>query len=164
MMPEFIRRMRYSGTAWQVPSLYHCCTWAGSIRGLGWVRSNMTKVLYRLHNIQLQGTVQVKNWFTRLLERSSTWLSGRRLPSCRPRSSGLTVSRQHDAGHPSYDDVTGRQSICRRRTACLEQPCSCHPWSVTVAVNLRKAAENLFVCLRVAALVTYELAPWKCTD
>ena len=56
------------------------------------------------------------------------------------------------------------ESICRRRTACLEQPCSCHPWSVTVAVNLRKAAENLFVCLRVAALVTYELAPWKCTD
>ena len=55
-------------------------------------------------------------------------------------------------------------SICRRRTACLEQPSSCHPWSVTVAVNLRKAAENLFVCLRVAALVTYELAPWKCTD
>ena len=64
----------------------------------------------------------------------------------------------------SYDDVTGRHSICRRRTACLEQPSSCHPWSVTVAVNLRKAAENLFVCLRVAALVTHELAPLKCTD
>jgi len=32
------------------------------------------------------------------------------------------------AGHPSYDDVTaGRQNICRRRTACLEQPFSCHP-------------------------------------
>jgi len=48
----------------------------------------------------------------------------------------------------------------------------CHPTgdrpaftpSVTVFVNLRKAAENLFVCLRVAALVSYELAPWKCTD
>ena len=38
-----------------------------------------------------------------------------------------TVSRQYDAGHLSYDDVTGRQSICRRRTACLEQPSSCHP-------------------------------------
>jgi len=37
------------------------------------------------------------------------------------------VSRQYDAGHPSYDDVTGRQSICRRRTAYLEQPSSCHP-------------------------------------
>ena len=36
--------------------------------------------------------------------------------------------------------------------------------SVTVVVNLRKIAENLFVCLRVAALVTYELALWKCTD
>ena len=36
--------------------------------------------------------------------------------------------------------------------------------SVTVVVNLRKTAENLFVCLRVAALVTYELALWKCTD
>jgi len=36
--------------------------------------------------------------------------------------------------------------------------------SVTVAVNLWKAAENLLVCLRVAALVTYELAPCKCTD
>ena len=80
------------------------------------------------------------------------------------RSSWLMVSRQYDAGHPSNDDVTGRQSICRRRTACLEQPTSCHPWSVTVAVNLRKAAENLFVCLRVAVLVTYELAPWKCTN
>jgi len=91
-------------------------------------------------------------------------LSGRRLPSCRPRSSWLTVSRQYDAGHSSYDDVSGRHSICRRRTAFLEQPPSWHPWSVTVAVNLRKAAENLFVCLRVAALVTYELAPWKCTD
>ena len=45
-----------------------------------------------------------------------------------------------------------------------EQPSSCHPWSVTVAVNLRKAADNLFVCLRVEALVTYELAPWICTD
>jgi len=56
-----------------------------------------------------------------------TKLSGRRLPSCRPRSSWLTVSRQYDAGHPSYDDVTGRQSICRRRTARLEQPSSCHP-------------------------------------
>ena len=73
--------------------------------------------------------------------------------SCRPRSSWLTVSRQHHAGHPSYDDVTGRQSICRRRISCLEQPSCCHPWSVTVVVNLRKAAENLFVCLRVAALV-----------
>ena len=31
--------------------------------------------------------------------------------------------------------------------------------SVTVAVNLWKAAENLLVCLRVAVLVTYELAP-----
>jgi len=41
----------------------------------------------------------------------STWLSGRRLPSCRPRSSWLTVSCQDDAGHSSYDDVTGRQSI-----------------------------------------------------
>ena len=90
--------------------------------------------------------------------------SGRRLLSCRPRSSWLTVSRQCDAGDSSYDDVTGRHSICRRRTACLEQPSCCHTWSVTVAVNLRKAAENLFVCLRVAALVTYELAPWKCTD
>jgi len=85
-----------------------------------------------------------------VLERPSTWLSGRQLPSCRLRSSRCTVSCQYDAGHPSYDDFTGRQSIC--------------PWSVTVAVNLRKAAENLFVCLRVAALVTYELAPWKCTD
>ena len=34
---------------------------------------------------------------------SRTRLSGRRLPSCRPRSSWLTVSRQYDAGHPSYD-------------------------------------------------------------
>ena len=34
---------------------------------------------------------------------------------------------QHDAGHTSYDDVTGRQSICRRGTACLEQPSSRHP-------------------------------------
>jgi len=32
--------------------------------------------------------------------------------------------------HPSHDDVTRRQSICRRRTACLEQPSSCHPWTV----------------------------------
>ena len=79
-------------------------------------------------------------------------------------TSWFTVSRQHDAGHPSYDDVTGRQSICRRRTSFLEQPSSCHPLSVAVVVSLRKAAENLFVCLRVAALVTYELAPWKCTD
>ena len=39
----------------------------------------------------------------------------------------------HPSGHPSYDNVTGRQSICRRRTACLEQPSSCHPWSITVA-------------------------------
>ena len=41
-------------------------------------------------------------------------VSGRRLPSCqtcRPRSSWLTVSRQYDAGHPSYDDVTGRQHL-----------------------------------------------------
>ena len=107
---------------------------------------------------------QVGDTGSQVLERPSTRLSGRRLPSCRPRSSWFTVSRQYDAGHPSYDDVTGRQSICRRRTACLEQPSSCHSWSVTVAVNLRKAAENLFVCLRVVALVTYELAPWKCTD
>ena len=107
---------------------------------------------------------QVGDTGSQVLERLDTRLSGRRLPSCRPWSSWLTVSRQYNAGHPSYDDVTGRQNICRRRTACLEQPSSCHPWSVTVAVNLRKAAENLFVCLRVAALVTYELAPWKCTD
>ena len=113
---------------------------------------------YRCDNFQVGDTG------SQVLERPSTWLSGRRLPSCRPRSSWLTVSRQYDAGRPSFDDVTGRQNICRRRTACLEQPSSCHPWSVTVAVNLRKAAENLFVCLRVAALVTYELAPWKCTD
>ena len=32
------------------------------------------------------------------------------------------------------------------------------PPAITVAVNLWKGAENLFVCLRVAALVTYELA------
>ena len=38
------------------------------------------------------------------------------------------------------------------------------PPAITVAVNLQKPAKNLFVCLRVAALVTYELAPWKCTD
>ena len=107
---------------------------------------------------------QVGNTGSQVLEWPSTWLSGRRLLSCRPRSSWFTVSRHYDAAHPSYDDVTGRQSICRRRTACLEQPSSCHPWFVTVVVNLRKAAENLFVCLRVAALVTYELAPWKCTD
>jgi len=59
-------------------------------------------------------------------------------------------------------------SLVRRRHLETEHlpspPSSCHPWSVTVAVNLRKAAENLFVCLRVAALATYELAPWKCTD
>ena len=107
---------------------------------------------------------QVDDTGSQVLEWPSTRLSGWRLPTCRPRSSWLTVSRQYDAGHPSYDDVTGRQSICRRRTACLEQPSSCHPWSVIVAVNLRKAAENLFVRLRVAALVTYELAPSKCTD
>ena len=106
---------------------------------------------------------QVGDTGSQVLEQPSTWLSGRRLPSCRPRSSWFTVSRQHDAGHPSHDGVNGRQSICHRRTTCLEQPSSCHPWSVTVVVNLRKAAENLFVCLRVAALVTYELAPWKCT-
>ena len=102
---------------------------------------------------------QVGDTGSQVLERPSTWLSGRRLPSCRPRSSWLTVSRQYDAEHPSYDDFTGIQSICRRQTwtSCLEQPSSCHPWFVTVAVNLRKAAENLFVCLRVAALVTYEL-------
>ena len=129
---------------------------------LNWFRSYLSSRCFR---------VKCNNDFSRtclcLLERPSTRLSGQRLPSCRPRSSWLTVSRQYDAGHPSYDDVTGRQSICRRRTACLEQPkqpSSCHQWSVTVAVNLRKAAENLFVCLRVAALVTYELAPWKCTD
>ena len=86
---------------------------------------------------------QVGDTGSQVLERPSTRLSGRRLTSCRPRSSWLTVSRQHDAVHPSYDDVTGRQSICCRRTACLEQPSSCHPWSV--AVNLQKAAENLFV-------------------
>jgi len=27
-----------------------------------------------------------------------------------------------------------------------------------------KLLKKLFVCLKVAALVTYELAPWKCTD
>jgi len=27
-----------------------------------------------------------------------------------------------------------------------------------------KLLKTYFVCLRVAALVTYELAPWKCTD
>ena len=27
-----------------------------------------------------------------------------------------------------------------------------------------KLLKTFFVCLRVAALVTYELAPWKCTD
>jgi len=107
---------------------------------------------------------QVGDTGSQVLEWPSTWLSGRRLPSCWPQSSWFMVSRQHDAGHPSYDDVTGRQSICCRRTACLEQPSSCHPWSITVVVNLRKAAENLYVCLRVTALVTYELAPWKCTD
>jgi len=101
---------------------------------------------------------------SQVLERPSTWLSDWWLPSCRPGSSWFTVSHLHDAGHPSHDDVTGRHSICRRRTACLEQASSCHPWSVTVVVSLRKAAENLFACLRVAALVTYELAPWKCTD
>ena len=100
---------------------------------------------------------QVGDTGSQVLERPSTRLSGRRLPSCRPWSSWLTVSRQYDAEHPSYDDVTGRQNICRRRTAFLLPP-------VTVVVNLRKAAENPFVCLRVAALVTYELAPWKCTD
>ena len=107
---------------------------------------------------------QVGDTGSQVLERPSTRLSGRRLPSCWPWSSWLTVSRQYDAGHPLYNDVTGRQSICRSWIACLEQTSSCHPCSVTVAVNLRKAAENLFVCLRVAALVTYELAPWKCTD
>jgi len=107
---------------------------------------------------------QVGDTGSQVLERPSTWLSDRRLLSCRPRSSWLTVSRQYDAGHSSYDDVIGRQSICHRRTACLEQPSACHPWSVTVAVSLRKAAENSSVCLRVAVLVTYELAPWKCTD
>ena len=70
---------------------------------------------------------QVGDTGSQVLERPSTWLSGRRLPSCRPRSSWLTVSRQYDAGRPSYDDVTWRRSICRRRTACLEQPSSCHP-------------------------------------
>ena len=123
------------------------------------------KVLgYNLNNVTpiMTKWMDHRGWFHYFTEHKS-WLSGRRLPSCRPRSSWLTVSRQYDAGHPSYDDVT-RQSICRRQTACREQPSSCHPWSVTVAVNLRKAAENLFICLRVAALVTYELAPWKCTD
>jgi len=65
---------------------------------------------------------------------------------------------------PRTTTSLGDKSICRRRTACLEQPSSCHPRSVTVVINLRKAAENLFVCLRVTALVTYKLAPWKCTD
>jgi len=27
----------------------------------------------------------------------------------------------------SLKDITMRQSICRRLTACLEQPSSCHP-------------------------------------
>ena len=94
---------------------------------------------------------------SQVLARLSTWLFGRRLPSCLPQLSWFTVSRQHDAGHPLHDDVTGRHSICRRRTVCLEQSYSCHP----VIVSLRKAAENLPVCVRVAALVTYELAPWK---
>jgi len=66
---------------------------------------------------------------------------------------------------PQRRSGMGSHSVtCCRRTACLEQPSSCHSWSVTVVVSLRKAAENLFVCLRVVALVTYELAPWKCTD
>ena len=85
---------------------------------------------------------QVGDTGSQVLERPSIWLPGRRLPCCRPRSSWLTVSRQRDAGHPSHDDVTGRQSICSRWTACQEQPSSCHPLSVsaTVIVNLRKAA------------------------
>ena len=78
----------------------------------------------------------------------------------------LTVSRQYDAGHPSYDDVTGRQHLPSpdrvSGTAFLLPSVIRH--CDTVAISLRKAAENLFVCLRVAALVTYELAPCKCTD
>ena len=70
---------------------------------------------------------QVGDTGSQVLERPSTRLSGRRLLSCRPWSSWLTVSRQYDAGHSSYDDVIGRQSICHRRTACLEQPFFCHP-------------------------------------
>jgi len=60
--------------------------------------------------------------------------------SCRLWSSWLTVSRQYNAGHPSYDDVTGRQSIFRRWTACLEQPSSC---AVAVWVASRPEACRL---------------------
>ena len=67
-------------------------------------------------------------------------------------SSWLTVSRQYDAGHPSYDDVTGRQSICRRRTACLEQPAIRDP-SLSLSIFGKLLKTYLF---KVAALVTYE--------
>jgi len=70
---------------------------------------------------------QVGDTGSQVLEQPSTCLSGRRLPSCWPLWSWFTVSRQPDAGHPSHDDATGRQSICRRRTVRLEQPSSCHP-------------------------------------
>jgi len=49
-----------------------------------------------------------------VLERPSTWLSGTlHILSILPAavSSWFTVSRQCDAGHPSYYDVTGRQNI-----------------------------------------------------
>jgi len=35
---------------------------------------------------------------------------------------------------------------------------------VCIILNVDDHVDDLFVCLRVAALVTYELAPWKCTD
>ena len=77
----------------------------------------------------------------------------------------FTVNRQHDIPRtvvrrhwetehlPSPDRVSGTAFLLPSVIRL-----------VTIVVNLRKAAENLFVCLRVAALVTYELAPWKCTD
>jgi len=58
-------------------------------------------------------------------------------------SSWLTVSHQYDAGHPSYDDVTGRQSICRRRTACLEQPAIRDP-SLSLSIFWKLLKNYLF--------------------
>ena len=66
-----------------------------------------------------------------------------------------------DKYHLTWELFDGNGCHATRFFGRLEEECAV---TVTVAVNLRKAAENLFVRLRVAALVIYELAPSKCTD
>ena len=82
---------------------------------------------------------------SQVLERPSTWLYGRRLPSRRPRSSWFTVSRQHDAGHPSHDDVTGRAFAVAGPRVWNSLPPAIRDPSLIVVVNLRKTAKNLVV-------------------